>query len=315
MMQVVVKSRKEEADGIIALELVAAEGCTLPQFEAGAHVALFLESGRIRHYSLCNSPLERGRYLIGVQLDPKSRGGSAEVFQNLKVGKRITIGHPKNNFPLRPGAKRAVLMAGGIGITPLLAIAYQLQHDQIEFDLHYCARDPCRVAFSSALREPPLARRVTFHFDDGPVSQQLHLKKALGAPDDKTHLYVCGPAGFISFVVEGAKALGWQRPNIHVESFSAEVDQTGETFFVRAMRSGITCSVPSGMTIAEALLRAGVEVPLSCEEGVCGTCLTPVLEGIPEHRDMVQTDEEKTSNRQIALCCSRSRTPLLIVDL
>ncbi len=315
IIDAVVKARREEAQDIISLELAAADGSALPAFDAGAHVEFYLPCGLVRHYSLCNDPAERHRYLLGILRDPKSRGGSAEIFRSVYAGDSLRIGRPRNNFPLTRHASRSVLLAGGIGITPMLAMAYQLQRDRSDFELHYCSRSPARTAFTELLSKEAFAHRIFYHYDDGGADQQFHLSRALGEPDAGHHLYVCGPGGFITYATEGAKALGWSPANIHVEYFSTEVDLQGDTFTVTAARSDVTCQVPAGRSIAEVLIEHGVKVPMSCEEGVCGTCLTPVIRGLPDHRDLVQTDKEKAANTYVAVCCSRSKTPVLVIDL
>lgn len=315
LIDAVVKARREEALDIISLELAAPDGAELPPFDAGAHVEFSLSGGLVRHYSLCNDPVERHRYLLGILREPKSRGGSAEIFRSVHAGDPVRIGRPRNNFPLTRFVARSVLLAAGIGITPLLAMAYQLQRDGSAFELHYRARSPARTAFTEVVSKATFADRVFYHFDDGGADQQLHLSQTLGGPNPGHHLYVCGPSRFITYVTEGAKALGWNTANIHVEYFSTEVDLRGETFTVTAARSGLTCRVPASRTIAEVLMEHGVKVPLSCEEGVCGTCLAPVIRGIPDHRDLVQTEKEKAANTYVAVCCSRSKSPDLVIDL
>ena len=315
MIEVVVKARRDEAQDIVSLELAAADGSELPAFDAGAHIEFHLPGGVIRHYSLCNDPLERHRYLLGILREPKSRGGSEAIFRSVYAGDSVLIGRPRNNFPLTRNAPRTILMAGGIGITPLLAMAHQLERDRSNFEMHYCSRSPARAAFAEVLAKAPFAQRVFHHYDDGGADQQLHLARTLGEPNSGHHLYVCGPNGFITYVTEGAKSLGWSASNLHVEYFSTDIDLRGDTFTVTAARSGITCKVAAGNTIAEVLMQHGVDVPLSCEEGVCGTCLIPVVSGIPDHRDLVQTDKEKAANTYVAVCCSRSKTPVLVIDL
>ncbi len=314
-ISVKIARRVDEAEGIISLELVAADGGALPAFEAGSHIEVDVTPDLIRHYSLANDPRETHRYLLGVLLDPKSRGGSAEVHRSFTVGRTIQIKSPRNNFPLLETAERSILLAGGIGITPMMAMAHRLAALQADFTLHYCTRSRRRTAFLAALRQAAFADRVVLHFDDEADAQKLNLPAVLGGPAPGKHVYICGPEGFINFAVTGAKTAGFAAANIHIEYFSTTVDVSGDSFTVRARRSGITCVIPAGKPISTVLIEHGVDVPLSCEQGVCGTCLTNVIEGIPDHRDYYLTDKEKAANQQMTLCCSRSKTPLLVLDI
>lgn len=314
-LEVVILRRTVEAEGIVSLELASADGAALPPFEAGAHIDVHAAPGVIRQYSLCNDPAETHRYVLAVLLDPQSRGGSSAVHATFREGQRIRIGLPRNNFPLVEGAGRSVLVAGGIGITPLLAMAYRLHALGAEFEIRYCSRTRSRTAFLDPLAAAPFAGRVVLHLDDGPEEQRFAAPTCLPSPAADDHLYVCGPAGFMDAVCAGARALGWAEENLHLEHFGAAVDSTGGGFTVRAARSGVTVEVAEGETIAEALERAGVDVLTSCEQGVCGVCLTPVLEGEPDHRDVYQTAEEKASNEHMTICCSRSRSKVLVLDI
>ncbi len=310
-----IASRTALTEDIVCLELVALDGGPLPAFEAGAHVDVHVAPGFVRQYSISNDPRETHRYRLGILRDPASRGGSEAIHRAFEAGKTIRISLPRCNFRLAGEQRRAVLLAGGIGVTPLLSMAYCLEAGGIDFTLHYCTRTAARTAFRAELADAPFASRVVLHHDDGPPEQRLDLDAALGARDDGTHLYVCGPTGFIGFVTEGAKARGWGAGQIHVEHFTADVDRSGGSFTVIAAKSGVTVEVGPDESIAQALIRGGVDVPLSCEQGVCGTCLTDVVEGTPDHRDLYQTDEEKAANTQLTPCCSRSKSERLVLDL
>lgn len=309
----VVASRKVEADGIISLELSAAGGEPLPAFEAGAHIDVNV-AGVVRQYSLCCEPGVSDRYRLGVLLEEQSRGGSAGV-HGLAIGEQLVISAPRNNFQLDETARHSVLLAGGIGITPLLAMASRLHAIGASFELHYCARTPGRAAFLYELATAAFSDRISTHFDDGDEAQRFAIARDLPSPGPGRHLYVCGPAGFMDFVTGGASAAGWPAESVHLEYFNAEVDVSGGPFVVEARHSGLTVTVDAGQTIAEVLLEHGIFVPVSCEQGVCGTCLTPVIEGIPDHRDLFQTDEEKAANTDITICCSRSKSATLVLDL
>ena len=308
-LDVEVMGREETATGIVALDLA---GEDLPPWEAGAHVDVLVRSGLVRQYSLTGDPATRGRYRLGILLDPGSRGGSAAIHAGFAPGRRIRIGRPRNNFPLRE-AGHSILLAGGIGITPLLAMAHALEARGASWELHACVRTPDRLAFGEELAR--FGDRVRVHVDSGARGQALDIHAVLDGTGEDRRLYACGPNGFMEFVVEAARAGGWAEDRIHLERFGAEIDTDGAPFTVHARRSGARFEVAPGGTIAEGLAAHGIEVPVSCRSGVCGTCLTPVLEGIPDHRDLVQTETEKASNARITVCCSRSRTKVLALDI
>jgi vanillate O-demethylase ferredoxin subunit len=305
-----------EADGICSYELVALDGAPLPSFEAGAHIDVHLAGSLVRQYSLCNPPGETHRYQIGVLRDPASRGGSQAMHDHIETGSVLKISAPKNHFPL-VDAQRTLLFAGGIGITPMLAMAEALAAKGAAFELHYSARAPERAAFKERIGASGFAGQVHFHYDSGDASQKLDLAKLLAVPDSGTHVYVCGPQGFIEHVLGRAKELGWPAAQLHVEYFSAAAVDTGgdRAFDVKLASNGRIVTVPAGTTVLKALAAEGVEIAYSCEEGVCGTCLTRVLEGVPEHRDLYLTEEEQAANDQFTPCCSRARTPVLVLDL
>ncbi|MCI1005975.1 PDR/VanB family oxidoreductase [Herbaspirillum sp. C7C8] len=315
-LQVRIAARREEADGIIGLELVSPDGSALPAFTAGAHIDVHLPGGMLRQYSLCNAPHEQHRYQIGVLRDAHSRGGSVAVHEVLKVGDLLTIGVPRNQFAL-VSAPHSLLLAGGIGVTPILCMAEALAACGASFEMHYCARSPARQAFRERIAASGFARRVVHHYDDGDVAQKLDLDALLSQADPATHLYVCGPAGFITHVVETARARGWPEAQVHFEYFGAapvQADGNG-SFEVRLASSGQVYRIPEDRTVIQVLCEHGVDVPVSCEQGICGTCLTRVLEGEPDHRDQYLTDEERAANDQFTPCCSRARSPLLVLDL
>jgi len=315
LIEVMVAARVEEAEGIVALDLVACGGAALPRFEAGAHVEVQVGPGLIRQYSLCNDPAETGRYRLAVLLEPESRGGSAGIHRGFAVGARAQISTPRNNFALVEDAPQSVLLGGGIGITPLMAMARRLHALGRPFALHYCTRSRARAAFLDELAAARFAPQVAIYHDDAPEAGRFAVGAALPPPASGAHLYVCGPQGFMDNVIAAARAAGWDEARIHREYFSAAVDGSGDGFTVRADRSGIEVEVAAGQTIADALIDQGVHVPLSCTEGVCGFCLTPVLEGEPDHRDLYQSDREKAANTQIAVCCSRAKSRLLVLDI
>lgn len=315
-LQVRLARREAEAEGIARFELTAVDDGPLPAFTAGAHVDVLLGDGLVRQYSLCGSPADRSRYQLGVLLDPASRGGS-RAMHALAEGVTLQISAPRNHFELAAGGRRHLLLAGGIGVTPLLCMAEQLAAEGRTFALHYCTRSPARTAFMRRIGASPWSDRARFHFDDGPAEQRLDLAALLATPEPDVHLYVCGPQGFMDAALAAARAAGWAEPQIHYEYFAAApvARDADAEFELRLARSGRVVTVGRSQTAAQALAEAGVALPVSCEQGVCGTCLTRVLEGVPDHRDMYLTPAEQARNDQFTPCCSRSRTPSLLIDL
>ncbi|GAB3762489.1 PDR/VanB family oxidoreductase [Ramlibacter monticola] len=311
-----VAKRRQEALDIASFELVKPDGSALPGFSAGSHIDVELPGGLTRQYSLCNDAAEQHRYRIAVLRDANSRGGSTAMHDWVKEGDTLRISEPRNHFPL-VHAGRTLLFAGGIGVTPLLCMAQRLATAGAEFELHYCTRSAERTAFRDEIASSDYADRVRFHFDDGDAAQKLDLDAALRAPEAGTHLYVCGPTGFIDRVVQTAQRQGWPAEQVHLEYFgAAPQDTTGDRAFqVKLASSGATYEVPADKTVVQALQAHGVEVLTSCEQGVCGTCLTRVLQGECEHRDLYLTEEEKAKHDQFLPCCSRAKGPLLVLDL
>ncbi|MGN6084768.1 PDR/VanB family oxidoreductase [Trinickia sp.] len=315
-MQVKLARKFPVATDICAFELVHPDGAALPPFTAGSHIDVTLRDGLVRQYSLCNPPNESHRYLIAVLRDAHSRGGSLAMHA-LEEGRLIDIGEPKNHFPLDPQARRSLLLAGGIGITPIISMAEALDRAGAAFEMHYCTRSAARTAFRERLAEPRFAGRVHLYFDDAQARERLRLDALLAqARADDTHLYVCGPTGFIAAAMDAAKAAGWSDANVHREFFAAPgVPEGGGSFQVTLARTGRVIDVAPDVTVVAALAQAGVEVPTSCEQGVCGTCLTRVLSGEPDHRDVYLMDDEKAANDRFLPCCSRSKSPMLVLDL
>ncbi|WP_038210953.1 PDR/VanB family oxidoreductase [Xenophilus azovorans] len=314
-MKVQVRRRVDEARDVVALELGAVQGELLPPFSAGAHIDVRLPSNLTRQYSLCNSPADRTRYLIGVLLDPASRGGS-KAMHAVREGEILEISEPRNHFPLHPAA-HSVLLAGGIGITPILCMAEQLAHVGASFELHYCVRSDDRLAFRDRLAQSDFSGRVHTYVDALPGGPHFDLQTVLANPLPEKHVYVCGPGGFIDAVVQTAAALNWAEGCVHREYFAGtEPVKEGERpFQVRLASSGQCIPVHPTQSIAQALMAHGIDVPLSCEQGVCGTCLTRVLKGEPDHRDLYLSRAEREAHDQILVCCSRSRSAELILDI
>lgn len=303
-----------EATDICRLELVPTDDQALPPFTAGAHIELHLADGLIRTYSLCNDPAERQRYVLGIQKDASSRGGSRAVHERLQVGDELTIGAPRNHFALDPSATRSLLIGGGIGITPLLAMAEQLHREGADFELHYTVSERARLAFAERLASVPYAERVRIYLSQ---QRRLQLDVLLATPVADQHLYICGPQRFIDAALDTARKSGWQESCLHWEFFSgAQTSSDGDQDFeLEIAGSGQIVPVPAGQTALQALTLAGIAVPMACEEGVCGTCLTKVLAGTVDHRDRYLTPEEQAAGDQFTPCCSRARSPRLVLDL
>jgi vanillate monooxygenase ferredoxin subunit len=315
-LAVQVVRKVQEAQDIASFELARAGGAPLPAFSAGSHIDVQVPGGLTRQYSLCNDSGEQHRYRIAVLRDPASRGGSIAMHDAVHEGDVIHISEPRNHFPLHH-ANRSLLFAGGIGVTPLLCMAQRLAAIGADFTLHYCTRSPDRTAFLQEIGAAPFADRVQFHFDSGPPEQKLDAKALLAKPEPATQLYVCGPPGFIEHVVGTAKASGWPSEQIHLEYFGAAPQDTSgdRAFDVKIASTGKTYTVAAGQSVVKALQEHGVEILTSCEQGVCGTCITRVLDGEPDHRDMYFTEEEKAKNDQFTPCCSRARSKALVLDL
>lgn len=316
-LDVRVARRLEETPDITTFELVSPDGGRLPAFCAGAHIDVAVPGGWVRPYSLCNHPQERHRYLIGVLKEAAGRGASRAMHERVREGDLLRIGAPRNHFALAHGASCSLLLAGGIGVTPILCMAEQLAATGAAFEMHYCARSRDRAAFVDRIGQSPFAARVRHHFDDGAPGQRLDLATLFAEDDRGTHAYVCGPQGFVDAVLGAARRAGWAEERLHCELFSTEArPAAGESAFeVTLASTGQVIAVPADRTVAQALADAGVLVPTSCEQGLCGTCLTRVLEGVVDHRDLFLTPEEQAANDRFTPCCSRAKTRVLVLDL
>ena len=307
-----VGSVHRETPDINLIELLPTHGPSLPGFSAGSHVDLHLENGMVRSYSLANSARETHRYLIGVKREADGRGGSRFVHEELRAGDNIAVSAPRNNFKLNERAPLSVLIAGGIGITPLVSMALQLEELGVPWQMHYAARSRESAAFTSQLATH--GEKVRYHFSSDPASGRLDIESIVRKIPDDAHIYGCGPEGLLAQLA----ALGAQKPlvHIHVEHFAnaAGVDTQGE-FEVVLAKSGQTINIPTGKTILDVLLGLGVDAQFSCLEGVCSSCETRVISGIPDHRDLILSEEERAANDRILICCSRSKSRRLILDL
>lgn len=314
LYNVIVKNRRVEGENVAVMEFESANSTALPKVEAGAHIDVHLPNGMVRQYSLCQNPNQQDVFRLGILRDPESRGGSLSAFDDLKDGIHIQVSEPKNLFPLVP-AKHSVLIGGGIGITPLITMAYQLVQEGSSFELHYCGSSPERCAFVEEIKNGVLAAFTTFHFKSEGASHRQFFESAIQAIDSESHIYTCGPNGFMDWVINLAATQNFPEQQIHKEYFQVEVETGGDAFEVVAQQSGKIILVNADETILQALAREGIDIEMSCEQGVCGTCMCDVIEGEPDHRDVYFTDEEKASNEQILVCCSRSKSARLVLDI
>ncbi len=314
-LNVRVQERRVVAEGVLAIELQAVDGYELTPFTAGSHIDVELPvrdaNGHfiVRQYSLCNDPAERHRYVIGVGRDANTRGGSAYLHDGLKVGDVIHISTPRNHFQLYEPAKTSVLVAGGIGVTPMLAMARRLSALGQPWTLYYCARTPERAAFLDDLLALP--GRVIPVFDGIEGGKPIDFTQVMTAAPVGAHLYCCGPSSLMEAFEHAAAGrepstihVEWFKPRAIPESAAAAADADGE-FTVTLANSGVTLTVPPEKSILDVLIDAGVSVPYSCCDGVCGTCETRVLQGTPVHRDSVLLGEDANATDRIMVCVSR----------
>jgi vanillate O-demethylase ferredoxin subunit len=317
MLDVKIIAKHTEALDICSFELALVDGGTLPAFDAGAHIDVHLPNGLTRQYSLCNPPHEQHRYQIAVLKDADSRGGSRHIHEQFRVGDVLQISEPRNLFALAHDARRTLLFAGGIGVTPILCMAEKLASIGADFTLHYCTRSAERTAFGERLGNAAFAGQVQIHYDSGADAQKLQVAEVLAKPEQDTHLYVCGPGGFMEYILASARTQGWPEERLHREYFSAApIDHSADgAFEVKINSTGEVLSIPADVRVIDVLLGKGFDIPMSCEQGICGTCLTRVLAGEPEHRDLFLTEEEQAINDQFTPCCSRARSAMLVLDL
>ena len=308
-----VDGRRDLADGqVTELTLVAASGENLPSWSAGSHIDLVLPSGLIRQYSLCGEPGNAG-YTVAVLREASSRGGSVEVHDRIRLGDSLMIRGPRNHFSLR-AAEHYIFIAGGIGITPLLAMAREVSRDGHSWELHYGGRTRSAMAYVEVLDQLPGGTVKIYPQDDVGL---LPVSRILDSAPPNSAVYTCGPEPMLIVVEVAAAARGLP---VHLERFgpssaSTEALPAGEEFTVTLQRSARTLPVPAGTRLIDVVREVLPMVPFSCEEGYCGSCETVVLDGIPDHRDSVLSDEERTANTCMMICVGRSKTPQLVLDL
>lgn len=297
------------ADSILAIELKRTDGAPLPPATPGAHIDLHLQNGLIRQYSLTTADGDPASYIVAVKRDRASRGGSAFVHDHLRVGDVIEISAPRNNFPLDEDAKCSVLIAGGIGITPILSMMRRLRENGAAFELHYSCRKPTEVVYAAELAA---SKEINVH-----LSQELatiDLQKIIAQAPPNAHFYCCGPLPMIEAFEAAASIVDAER--VHVERFSNNAIMATEGgYVVKLERDGRSFVIPQGQTILSVLREAGLELSFSCEQGICGSCETSVVSGRPDHRDSILTEAEREASATMMICCSGSHSDVLVLDL
>jgi ferredoxin-NADP reductase len=306
----------QAASEIHLIELAAAQGQQLPPFSAGSHIDLHLPNGMVRSYSLSGAPGESEHYFIGVKNEPQGSGGSRFIHEHLKIGDELDISRPRNNFGLQEQADHTVLIAGGIGVTPLVSMSLRLENIGRPWELHYAGRHRGSTAFIPELSA--FGSKVSFYLrngaEDPAQSRRMEIPAIVEAAPPGSHFYCCGPTEMINGFLAATSSLPAER--VHFERFANDqpIDKDG-SFTVILKQSGETVEIPSGQTILAVLLERGIDAPYSCMEGICSACETRVLAGIPEHHDMILSAEQKAANNVMMICCSRSKTPELVLEL
>ena len=312
-LSLIVESTREIARGIHSFELEDPAGAELPAFTAGAHIGLRVPTGRMRKYSLCNDPAERDRYVIAVKREESGSGGSSSLIDQVTPGDHLECTPPRNDFALSDRATSFLFIAGGIGITPILSMVRHLKSTaSARFKLYYCTRTPEDTPFREELTGPDYRGRVVIHHDDGDPERLLDLWPLLERPTG-AHVYCCGPRSMLEAVRDMTGH--WSSGRVHFESFddaAAMRTPRDRPLRVRLARTGGVVDVPADQSILEALRAAGLVVPSSCESGTCGTCRTGLVDGQPDHRDLVLSDAERESN--IMVCVSRALSDELAID-
>ena len=318
-MELIVSAISINGDDNLNIELMAPTGAELPPFAPGAHIDIRTPAGHLRQYSLCGPADDRRHYNICVRKDHASRGGSRTLHDDLRVRQKIEVSNPRNLFAL-PEAMRYILLSAGIGITPIISMARQLTADGADFEWHHFERHRSRVAFLHELTKELLNGKSTLHLGEDGQSFRHTILTCLVDPEPGTAILACGPNGFLDLLTTRLNEAGWPPNQIHSERFQPETPTSqaatqSESFEVRIASSGKSFMIGTADTIANVLRKNGIEVELSCEQGMCGACLTRVLEGQPDHRDIVLSATEKEAGNQMTICCSRAKSTLLVLDL
>ena len=312
MRQLQVRSIEQPTYGIKLFELVAPSGERLLPFTAGAHVHITAPGGIARPYSLCGDPADRDRYVVAVLREPQGRGGSKALHDKVAVGHLLEVSEPRNDFALDLSEDRhCILIAGGIGATPLIAMAHQLHSEGRSFEVHYGARSTERLIFRDRLQALVAPERLHLYAGDGNVTRRMNAEIILQNADPTSIVYCCGPSSLLAAVKSACAAA--PGVDLHFEQFKIETPQDASAFEVELARSGKRVPVRDNESILVALWRAGCARPFSCEVGICGACRTRYLAGDPEHRDSMLSAEER--ERELLICVSRSRSARLTLDI
>lgn len=315
----VVESITDVGTGLKAFKILPHPSSSVgfPPFEAGAHIDVHIDDGVTRQYSICNDPREVDQYLIAVKKEDEGRGGSLAMHNDFVEGQIIKISAPRNNFDLDLSAEHYVLVAGGIGLTPILSMAHILEAQGKSFSLHICARSLEHVPFYKEILDLSFSEKIKLHLDDGEEGQKFYPEQALGKKGKGKQLYVCGPTGFMEWVIAAAKGNRWSDLAIFSETFVPRKMENlvNRPFTVKLASSGKEFEVKEDEFLIDVLNRNKCGVPCSCTQGICGSCITPVVSGEPEHRDAVLTDEERQSGKKICVCVSRAKGDLLVLDI
>jgi phthalate 4,5-dioxygenase reductase component len=308
-----IAAKREIAQDIHFFDLQLPDGGALPEFTAGAHIPVRVPNGRMRSYSLCNDPTERHRYCLAVKRDGQGRGGSVNLIDGTEVGDTLTIAPPRNLFPLVGNPTSTILIAGGIGITPIRSMIAHLTAEGKPFKLYYFTRSPEQMAFRDEFSSPDLRGKITMHHDGGDAAKAFDLWPVLETPK-AAHIYCCGPRGLMDAVRDMTGH--WPSSAVHFEDFGAGIAAPAAAdpaFTVKLARTGSTLAVPPGQSILEVVRAAGIDAASSCESGTCGTCRCPLLSGEADHRDHVLAEHERATN--IMICVSRAKGGELVLDL
>ncbi|MEX3932237.1 2Fe-2S iron-sulfur cluster-binding protein [Paraburkholderia phymatum] len=309
-----IAEKEKIARDIWRFELTDPHGAPLPPFEAGSNLTVVVPNGARRSYSLCNDSQERDRYVIAVKRDSHGRGGSMSLVDETSAGDVIEVSLPRNEFPLDERAKSFILVAGGIGITPMLSMARQLRAEGLrQFKLYYLARDPEGTAFLDELSSNEWRQAVTIHHDFGDPAESFDFWPVFEKSKSAQHVYCCGPQALMDTVRDMTGH--WPSGTVHFESFGASSANAREStpFMVRLKRSGTSLEIPADRSILDVLRATNVRVPSSCESGTCGSCRTGLCSGEADHRDLVLRGDEKET--QIMVCVSRAKSAELVLDL
>ncbi|CAI2936681.1 PDR/VanB family oxidoreductase [Aminobacter niigataensis] len=298
---------------VSAYRLVSPHGERLPAWSAGAHLNFRLPSGRARCYSLCGDPANKAEYWVAVQREENGEGGSLEVAETFSRSVVVRADPPRNGFPLAENGQHHVLMSGGIGITPVIAMIHHLKRSKASYFVHVCARSLKEVAFRDIIQAEVAAGRAALHLDGNDPARRPDMAALVGTAAAGVHAYACGPAGFLKAFNRATES--WPREQVHVESFTPEARQAegDKPFSVTIASTGKTIQVSVGTTLLAALKADGHDIATSCRQGICGSCMVPYLDGEPDHRDQTLTDDERRDF--LTVCCSRARSASLTLDL